>query len=157
MALPPPAVEFTVYGVPATKGSKTAFPVRRGGVLTGQVAVREGRSDAFKDWNRRVEEVVQEIAHRPGAPFLEDAIVADIVFYLPKPKSAPKTRPSWPMRKPDLSKLLRAVEDPMNGVLIADDARIVRFVRLEKRYVDPDDPRPRAVVRLWDVESLDGA
>jgi crossover junction endodeoxyribonuclease RusA len=151
-----PAVAFIVYGAPATKGNKSAFPVRRGGVLTGQVAVKEGRSDNFKDWNRRVEEVVQGVARESGV-FIDDPIVASVVFYLPKPVSAPKRKRVWPSKRPDLGKLLRAIEDPMNGVLIHDDALIVRFVRLEKVYAEEPDPRPRAEVKLWRVNDLDAA
>lgn len=155
---PDPSVRFVVYGTPATKGNKSAFPVRRGGALTGQVVLREGKSESFKDWNRRVVEVVQGIAE-DGAPLLDGPIVASVSFYLPKPSTAPKRKRTWPMRKPDLDKLLRAILDPMIDVVIADDARIVEFSRLEKVYaVDatPEDPRPRAEVALWRYEEFHG-
>lgn len=45
----------------------------------------------------------------------------------------------------------------MSGVLIADDARIVRFLRLEKLYADDDpfDSRPRAEVSLWRADEIE--
>ncbi len=139
-----------------TAGNKTAIPFKtKDGRM--RVAVREGKKDGQPQrWRQAVEAVVQEQA-RSGAPLLDGPIVAWVCFYLPKPKSAPKSRRVWPDRKPDLSKLLRAIEDPMKGKLIADDARIVRFARLEKVYVEdvspfPYDARPRAEVMLWLAE-----
>lgn len=152
---PRPAISFTVYGVPAPKGSKSAFPIRRSTGRMG-VAVVEGKSARQKDWAHRVEEVVQGLAEG-GAPMLDGPIDAWVCFFLPKPKSAPKRRRTWPDRKPDLDKLIRALMDPLTGVLIVDDARIVNFSRLEKVYAEdatPEDSRPRAEVMLWLSEDL---
>ena len=62
-----------------------------------------------------------------------------MVFTLPKPSSAPKRRRTWPMRKPDLSKLARSTEDALvDAGLLADDARIVEYQRLAKVYPGED-------------------
>lgn len=148
---PVPDVSFTVWGTPAPKGSKSAFPIRRKSGAMG-VAVVEGKTDRQKDWSRRIEEVVQGLA-ATGSPMLDGPLVAAVEFWLPRPASAPKRRRTWPDRKPDLDKLLRAILDPMSGVLIADDARIVEFVGLSKDYA-PE--RPCAVVNLWTVASYYG-
>lgn len=155
MELPPAAIDFTVFGIPATKGNKSGFALKRGGQFTGKVALREGKSENFRNWTRRVEEVVQGLARR-GAPLLDGPLKATVTFYLPKPISAPKRRRTCPDRRPDLGKLLRAIEDPMNGVLIADDARFVD-IHMRKVYAEdatPYDPRPRAEVLVWRVEDL---
>jgi Holliday junction resolvase RusA-like endonuclease len=158
MALAPtPDISFTVWGTPAPKGSKSAFPIRRKSGRMG-VAVVEGKTDRQKDWSRRIEEVVQGLA-ASGSPMLDGPLVASIEFFLPRPASAPKRRRTWPDRKPDLDKLLRAILDPMSGVLIADDARIVEFVGLSKNYASGpagEAPRPCAVVCLWTWESYYG-
>jgi crossover junction endodeoxyribonuclease RusA len=152
LELPPAAVAFTVFGIPATAGNKTAFPIKgRDGRM--HVAVREGKqAGPAQSWRARVEEVVQELA-RDGAPLLDGPVKLVVDFYLPRPKSAPKRRRTWPDRKPDLSKLLRAIEDPMKGVVLADDARIVEL-RASKDYAYEGD-RPRAEVRLWRLQDLE--
>jgi len=154
--LPPPALEFCVYGIPAPKGSKRAFAIRKRGVPTGQVAVVDadkGRGP-LRDWITAVNGVVQGMAGS-GAQKLEGPLEAHVTFYPPKPKSAPKTRRIWPGRKPDLDKLLRAIFDPLSGVLIRDDAQIVRL-DARKEYADDQvgDQTPRAEVRIWRTEDL---
>jgi Endodeoxyribonuclease RusA len=151
-----PAIAFIVWGTPGTAGNKTSFPVARGGGKFRMV-VREGKKDHPRcggpGSTRSCKASLALARHSWMGPSSRGWF-----FYLPKPSSAPKRRRTWPDRKPDLSKLLRAIEDPMNGVLIADDARIVEFCRLEKVYAGDDDvdQRPRAEVRLWRKEEYDG-
>lgn len=139
-------ITFVVYGIPAPKGSKSAFPIRRKTGKMGAVVV-EGKTERQADWKHRVEAVVQELAAE-GTRMLDGPLQVDVTFYLPRPASAPKAR--WaPDRKPDIDKLLRALLDPMSGVLIADDARIVRICA-DKRY----DPTPRAQVGVWQLRDI---
>lgn len=71
--------------------------------------------------------------HAPAdAPFT-GAVVVALRFVLPRPKRARPTEPA--MRRPDLSKLARAVEDALTGVLWHDDAQIV-YALLSKSYAD---------------------
>ena len=56
-----------------------------------------------------------------------------MAFTLPKPKSAPKTRRTYPDRKPDLSKLVRSTEDARPRLPWGDDARVVECTAA-KRY-----------------------
>jgi Holliday junction resolvase RusA-like endonuclease len=140
-------IEFTVYGIPAPKGSKSAFPIRRKATGKMGAVVVEGKTDRQKDWARRVEEVVQGLASS-GAELLDEPLALTVTFYLPKPASAPKRRATLPMRKPDLDKLLRALIDPMTGVLVADDARFVEIFAIKRFAEDDEDPRPRAEVRV---------
>lgn len=61
----------------------------------------------------------------------------DVTFHLPRPQRLrDKTPPHT--TKPDVSKLVRAVEDALTGVLYADDARIVQLT-CSKRYAAPGD------------------
>lgn len=151
--LPPPAIDFTVFGIPAPKGSKRGFPVRRKATGKMGVSIVEGKTDRQKDWARRIEEIVQTMAEQ-GAPMLDCPLEAQVTFYLPRPASAPKRRRTWPDRKPDLDKLCRALLDPMTGVLVADDARFVRLDLHKVFAVDSGDERPRAHVMAWRVEDL---
>lgn len=50
------------------------------------------------------------------------------------------------MRKPDLSKLIRAAEDALTGIVYVDDARITRLV-VEKRFAVDSPPRVEICVQ----------
>lgn len=142
-----PDVEFVVYGIPAPQGSKSFKGLRAGKALMVE------SSKKVKPWRAAVKAAAVEVTGSlPGWEVLDGPLVAAMVFTLPKPVSAPKRRRTWPMRYPDVSKLLRATEDAMSGVVWADDARVVEYRRLAKVY--PGEGRdaldaPGAVVRVW--------
>jgi Holliday junction resolvase RusA-like endonuclease len=72
-----------------------------------------------------------------------------MVFTLPKPKSAPKRRRTWPSAKPDVSKLARSTEDALvDAGLLRDDARIVDYARLAKVFPG-EDPEALASPGVW--------
>jgi crossover junction endodeoxyribonuclease RusA len=145
-----PSVAFTVWGIPAPKGSKRAFAIRKGGRPTGRVAVVDDSKPTLRDWTRAVNDVIQGLA-ASGTARLDGPVGLSVEFWMPKPKSAPKRRRTWPDRKPDIDKLLRALLDPMTGVLIEDDARVVALHAWKNYAEDSGDPRPRANVALFPV------
>ena len=57
---------------------------------------------------------------------MDGALMARLVFTMPKPASAPKTRKTYPNKKPDGDKLERATFDALTkaGVWV-DDARVI--------------------------------
>lgn len=69
-------------------------------------------------------------------PF-EDPIEMDLHFEFVKSKSCKKTDH---VKKPDLSNLIKSVEDALNGVAYKDDAQIVTLV-CNKRYSDKNQIR----------------
>lgn len=72
-------------------------------------------------------------AHYPKAKPLEGPILLTIIFLITRPKSvSEKTRP-YPHKKPDLSNLIKNLEDAMNGLIFNDDAQIVNLNCI-KRY-----------------------
>lgn len=84
-------------------------------------------SAKVKPWREAVKYAA--LAVRNGSPPLDGPLTVAMVFTLPKPKSAPKKRTTYPDRKPDLSKLVRSTEDALvDSGLIADDARITMLV-----------------------------
>jgi Holliday junction resolvase RusA-like endonuclease len=128
----PDRLSVTVYGDPAPQGSKR---------FVGRT--REGRgimvesSKKCRPWRQDV--VAAAIEARGNAKPLDGPLIVSMVFTLPKPKSAPKRRRSWPDRKPDLSKLARSTEDALvTAGCIADDARIIEFERLAKVFPGED-------------------
>ena len=133
-------IDFFVPGVPAPGGSKRAFAIRKGGVLTGRVAlVDAGKNN--KEWRSLVAMAAKQ-AMREAPPTLESLLVG-VAFYLPRPKSHYKTgknagilrgdAPPTHTKTPDALKLARAVEDAMTGIVYMDDAQIVQE-HISKEY-----------------------
>lgn len=124
-------VRVVVYGQPAPQGSKRHVG---GGRMIES-------SKAVKPWREAVKFAALLVREKAGMPApLDGPLLARVVFTVPKPKSAPKSRRTWPDRKPDLSKLLRSTEDALTDAgLIADDARLVEFSRLAKVFPGEDD------------------
>lgn len=58
-------------------------------------------------------------------PF-QGPLTVELRFYLPRPKSAPKSR-EWPTTRPDLDKLARSVLDALTHVCWSDDAQIIEL------------------------------
>jgi Holliday junction resolvase RusA-like endonuclease len=99
-------------------------------------------SKKVKPWRQDVVAAaveVREIAGNP--PPLDCALSVRMIFTLPKPKSAPKRKKIYAMRKPDVSKLARSTEDALTTAGIwSDDSRVVEYERLAKVFPgeDPD-------------------
>jgi len=60
-------------------------------------------------------------------PFADGALCVTIAFRLPRPKSKPK-KFVLPTSKPDASKLARAAEDELTGIVWRDDAQVCKLV-----------------------------
>jgi Holliday junction resolvase RusA-like endonuclease len=149
VAATPDVLSFTIYGLPATKGSTRAYAVRRGGVPTGAAVVVPDNKAALRDWTRAVSDEVARIAGGTDSTMFSGPVRVALMFHLPRPKSEPKTKRTWPDRKPDVDKLARAVLDPMRGAIYTDDAKVVGLL-VEKDYAEVSgDHRPRCHVWVW--------
>jgi len=150
-------IEIKVYGLPAPQGSKKFL-----GTKNGRGIVVES-SKAVKPWREAVKSAALDVlslreltvgAHCNGG--VPGPIVAEMIFTVPKPKSAPKSRKTYPDRKPDLSKLIRSTEDALSDVgAWEDDARVVEYKRTAKVFPgeDPDALHvPGAVIRISTLE-----
>lgn len=138
------ALEFTVLGRPQPAGSKRAFAVRRGGALTGKVAVVEDAKRS-RPWQALVKAAAHDAIgeHDP----LAGPLYLEVTFYIARPAGHYGTgrnagtvkagSPRWPAVRPDATKLLRGLEDALTGLAWRDDAQIV--VQLaRKRYGLPE-------------------
>lgn len=122
-----------VYGTPAPQGSKKFVGIAKS---TGRGIMVES-SKKVRPWRADVKGEALRV--RNGAAPLDCAVRVSMVFTLPKPASAPKTRRTYPMRKPDVSKLARSTEDALvEAGILTDDARIVGYERLEKVFPNED-------------------
>jgi Holliday junction resolvase RusA-like endonuclease len=141
---------FFVPGVPASAGSKRAFVNRS----TGRVSVVDSCAENYP-WRSKVaifgEKTLRAI--NPEVPLIDEPIELDVVFYFTRPKGhfgekagVPRLKgsaPNWPTKPPDSTKLLRSIEDALNGVVWRDDSLVV-VQRARKVYAD----RPGAVVTI---------
>lgn len=131
-------VEFVVMGEPIPQGSMRA--IRPGVVVSDNPRLRS--------WRRSVTSAAQKACGPTWEPW--DAPVAvDAVYTVPRPKSAPKRRVTFPAVKPDLDKLTRAIGDslcPKTGFkLLTEDSRIVEYGQLAKTYPTPMNTHPGAL------------
>jgi crossover junction endodeoxyribonuclease RusA len=131
-----PTISFTVLGLPVPQGSARAITHRQ----TGRAVLIQSNREALAVWRASVAHAAQR-AMRGRPPVAEGPVALRGIFTLPVRKSrpqvlrTPRQRLQWglPWRKPDLSKLVRACEDALIGVLYADDAQIVRL-DIRKQY-----------------------
>ena len=124
-------IELIVYGSPGPQGSK-AFK----GMSNAGRAILVESSKKVKPWRMDVKAAAELVrdANKALMP-LDGPLLVSMVFTLPKPKSAPKTRQTWPDRMPDLSKLARSTEDALTDAgFWADDARVVFYEMLGKVF-----------------------
>lgn len=140
------SVAFTVHGVAAPAGSKKGFynAKARRVIITDDSA----RS---RPWKALVADAAVENMLTigtngsrvlEGRPLLQGPLKLSVTFYLPRPKGHFGARglkpsaPIYPTVKPDVTKLLRAVEDALTGIVWRDDAQIVSQFA-QKVYGEP--------------------
>ena len=137
---------ITVYGLPAPKGSKSFKGMSKAGH-----AIMVESSKKVKPWAESVKWAAMEYR---GNMHIAGPVSVSMVFTLPKPKSAPKRRVTYPDRKPDIDKLCRSTLDALVAVgSLEDDARVVC---LTSRKVFPgEDPDslmcPGAVISIEQI------
>ena len=127
-------IRLTVRGTPAPQGSKSF----KGMSNAGRAILTES-SKKVRPWRQDVKAAAEAWRDRAGRAPIDGPIVVRMTFTLPKPKSAPKTRRTYPMRTPDLSKLARSTEDALTDAGIwSDDARVIGYSKLWKTYPNED-------------------
>jgi Holliday junction resolvase RusA-like endonuclease len=142
---------FIVRGKPEPGGSKTP-----GVTNEGRRFVRDS-NPAVKEWRRRIVDKAAEAME--GKELLTGPLRLEVAFYLKRPKghlgtgrnskAVKPSAPEWPITRPDTTKLLRALEDALKGVVWADDSQVVRQ-EATKWYALPGEP-PRAVVYVEEL------
>lgn len=127
-------MRIRVVGLPAPQGSKTRFP--NGGMRESSRAVPPWREAVRAETQRAMN------GHRPW----EGPVCVEIGFLLPRPKSAPR-RVRFPVKRPDVDKLARAVLDGLaEGGAFADDGQVVDLYAF-KRFAPGGQP-PGCVIYI---------
>ena len=136
-------VRFEVPGEPRGKGRPRI--------------ARAGRfARLYPDEKTESYEALVRLAFKQAAPGfvpLDGPVALSLIAFCGIPKSASKRKTAAmlagelrPTRKPDLSNVVKVVEDGMNSVVFRDDALIVSIMA-EKRYSD----RPRLEVEIREI------
>lgn len=124
---------FTVHARPQPQGSTRAFTPKgwKRPIITTDNA-------KLKPYREQVARMAIAEAQQQGWPMAPrgTAIRIHFCFYLARPVSLPK-KISAHTRKPDASKLLRATEDALTGILYEDDSQITAAL-VEKSYGLPE-------------------
>jgi Holliday junction resolvase RusA-like endonuclease len=135
------AFKVVVYGRPQPAGSKRAFVNHR----TGRVHIVDA-AKGTKPWQQQMAGAALEACG--GEPLLLDGpLILDAKFFLRRPQGHFRTgrnahllrdgAAAYPTGRPDVTKLLRAVEDALTTVVWRDDAQVV-YQLASKHYGTPE-------------------
>lgn len=154
-------LNIVVYGEPQPAGSKTAAPIYRKNRFTGKpepVLNKQGRvmttvrddNPKSKPWKQ---EVAKAVLSQYDGDLLDCPLHLEIDFIKPRPQNhfgtgknkgrIKQSANAYPITKPDATKLLRAVEDAMQGICYTNDSRIVSTT-ITKQY----GPRLETHIRI---------
>ena len=135
------SISFFVPGVPQPQGSSRAFTTK-----TGRAYVTSANAK-LKPWR----EAVRAEAFRAaiGQSMMTNPVAAQYEFIFLRPKSRKKFL--YPSVRPDLDKLVRAVNDALTDAgVIKDDALIVRLHANKLYTTDPAKVGVSIQVEEWE-------
>lgn len=140
---------FTVPGRPQQRGSKTPFALRR---RDGSLVTRANGSPVInttddnkksKAWMDSVRTSAVE-ALPSDWELLRGPVVLSVAFYFARPQyhygtgrnegRVKSSAPRYHTKKPDLAKLVRALEDALTGVVWADDSQVYCYGHIVKLW-----------------------
>lgn len=139
-------IKLFVPGTPAGAGSKVAFrPTPESKMIVAPA------SKKTKPWMQTVKWAAIQKYDR--MVLLESPLKLKIVFYFLHPKGhfgtgrnagiLKDSAPAYPAKYPDLSKLTRAIEDALTGIIWKDDKQVVQHETI-KLYSD----KPGAAITI---------
>lgn len=121
-------INFFVPGIPVPKGSGRAIIHRH-----TKKATYLPDNEKTKDWQMDVRIIA--LRHKPSE-VTRKAVLVRLTFCLPRPASVSRKKRRYPIVKPDLDKLSRAVLDAPTGIAYGDDSQVVS-IDVKKVYADP--------------------
>lgn len=139
-------IQFYVAGTPRPQGSKRGFVNK----TTGKVNLVEG-SKGHGDWRGDVRTVAA--ATYSGEP-LKGPVSVTLGFYMPRPKSHPKTKTTYPTSRPDADKLARSILDAVKGICFVDDSQVTDLRVVKRWHTDHPQQRPGVSVLVTGLEGL---
>ena len=119
-------LEMDVKGVPTPQGSTKSF-------VRGGKPIITTDNKGLKAWR----DLVAFTAQDADPEYVDNGPVrVSLFFRMPKPKAEPKTKRTWPDRRPDLDKLIRAILDALTGIAFRDDGQVVG-IHAEEDWGEP--------------------
>ena len=125
---------FTVYGEAAPQGSKRGFVIKRANGSHGVAMVESSRE--VKSWRQQVAAAACQA--RASHKLATGPIRLELHFFRSRPKThygsgkratrVKDSAPRYPVSKPDVDKLTRAIGDALTGILWRDDSQVVSLV-----------------------------
>ncbi|KAB8196227.1 RusA family crossover junction endodeoxyribonuclease [Nonomuraea phyllanthi] len=136
---------ITVFGTPAPQGSKRHVGK---GVLVES-------STRLRPWREAVKQAALDVREQT----LQGPLSVEIAFTFNKPKSAPKTKVTYPVTRSsgDLDKLCRAVLDALTDAgIMRDDSQVIELIAA-KGYAGEDGELdiPGAVIEVRELNGPD--
>lgn len=147
-----------VKGTPAPQGSKKWLGVTKPNDGSRPKPRFEESSKLLPGWRRSIRAAMEPLME--GRPLLDGPIEVRVRFWFMRPqhhhvagdRSRPlkASAPRYHAQSPDLSKLLRGMEDDLNKLVWTDDSRIARFVDPVKLWGEqPGMEISIRQIRLW--------
>lgn len=104
------------------------IPLQRAGISGKRVFTKP----ETRAWQNKVKHYARKSIGR--SPPLEGAVSLSVTFLKAVPPSWPRSKREkaingelWPTGRPDLSNLVKSIEDAMNGIIYLDDSQIVNL------------------------------
>ena len=117
-------LSFFIQARPVPQG-RARFTAKRGYALVYDPT-------KSRNWKDYVKWLAMRHIRREGVRMLDGALKGEIAFYLPRPKSLPK-KVIHHIKKPDVTNLVKGIEDALNGVFYKDDSQIISLL-ITKEY-----------------------
>jgi Holliday junction resolvase RusA-like endonuclease len=134
-------LSFTVYGKPVQKGSKKGFVVGKRAIIA------DDNSEKLRQWYGAVTSAAaQAMGDRP---LFTGPIRLSILFCFHRPKGHYGTgrnagvlkdsSPRHHIKKPDLDKLVRTIQDALSSTVYKDDSQVCMYGQLGKVYTESQE------------------
>ena len=147
-------IRFRVRGIPRPAGSKRPFR----NPTTGKIVLVDASGEPGRNWRQSCQAAA--LLATGDGPLLEGPLHLVLTFYLTRPKGhfrtgsahAGEVKPTarlYPTTRPDTTKLVRAVEDALTGIIWRDDSQVVAQTAT-KVYSDDGSCGVDVLIELWE-------
>ena len=126
-------ITFTVPGVPQVQGNHRI----------SRTGYTYDANKKLAPWRRTVALIAQQAMNHQRQEPMTGPVHLDLEFAMPRTK-AMRTDPPPPMtQRPDSSKLTRAIEDALTGIVYQDDSQITHLTVHKRRHLLTEGPHAR--------------
>lgn len=130
-----PLLTVEVFGIPESQGSVRGF-------VRGGRAILTSDNKALRPWREAVTWAARDAMASREWSRVTGPMRVEAAFWMPRPKSAPKTRDILPVRGKDVDKMLRSIFDSLtNAGVWVDDSQVCAGEFTKRYVVGPDLPK----------------